>query len=120
MMTQNQQPSLREKLYALFQIDLPIQEGSGEDLCSAIKIEYTGPAMFVAVQYEVLELIFRERDLEWEVHEQRLHRENGRIYDVVQVIVLKDNDEHYPQLIENYHFDITDCIEKDLTEDSPI
>lgn len=84
---------------------------------SAIRIGYTGTAMFVAVQYEVLDLVFRHRGEEWEVHRQRLHREGGRIYDVMQIKIGAVDMERFVYRYENFYFDITDCLEKDLLEE---
>ncbi len=46
-----------------------------------------------------------------------MHRENGRIYDIMQIKTGSVDTDLLLYRYESFHFDITDCLEKDLIEE---
>ncbi|RPD38378.1 hypothetical protein [Chitinophaga barathri] len=112
--------SLRERLSALFNVSLPISGGSGETIDEPIIISITGCALFVEVQYHVLELIWKSRGLPWEVHKQNLIEHQDRTIDKLVIKTREVSEDHISYRYENFFFDITDCLETKLVQDNDV
>lgn len=109
----NQQtiPSIKEIIFQVFGVTLPIRGGMGDTMESAVIIERTLPFNdYVSIEHEVVNFIVKGRELHsWKMTKQQLLFENGKTYDKLEVnVVINKNDKLFQQA-ESYYFDITEC-----------
>ena len=104
-------PSLKEIIFQVFGVTLPIKGGMGDSMENAVIIERTLPFNdYVSIENEVVDFIAKGRELHsWNKIKQQLLFENGKTYDKLEVNVLMNQDGKLFQQTENYFFDITEC-----------
>jgi len=121
MNNQTQQPSLKEIIFEVFGVNLPIKGGMGNSLENAVIIERTFPMNdYVSTAHEVVNFIAKGRALHsWSTVKQQLLFENEKVYDKLDINVVMNQNGNLFQQTENYYFDITDCFgpEKEISED---
>jgi len=88
---------IRELIKKAFNEDLPISGGMGNSIEQAIILESAGPLNeYVSLQYQVMDLISKGRDVCWELKGQEL------------VVVVKGiNGNPMPLQTEYHYYDIT-------------
>jgi hypothetical protein len=104
-------PSLKEIIFQVFGVTLPIRGGMGDSMENAVIIERILPFTdYVSIEHEVVNFIVKGRDLHsWEMIKQQLLFENGKTYDKLEVNVVSNQEGKLVQHTENYYFDISDC-----------
>ena len=102
---------IRELIKKAFNEDLPISGGMGNSIEEAVILESAGPLNdYVSLQYQVMDLISRGRDISWELKGQELVVKDGRKYDKLEVIVKGINGNPMTLQTEYHYYDITNCI----------
>jgi hypothetical protein len=102
---------IRELIKKAFNEDLPISGGMGNSIEQAVILESGGPLNdYVTLQYQVMDLISKGRDVSWELKGQELIVKDGRKYDKLMVAVKGINGNPMPLQLENHYFDITKCM----------
>jgi hypothetical protein len=104
-------PSLKEIIFQVFGVTLPIRGGMGDSMENAVIIERILPFIdHVSIEHEVVNFIVKGRDLHsWKMIKQQLLFENGKTYDKLEVNVVSNQEGKLVQHTENYYFDISDC-----------
>lgn len=106
--------SLRERLFAQFNILLPISGGTGESIENAVVITAEGCARFVEVQFHVLDLVWKARGLPWELHKKSMHEHYDRMIDKLVIKTREVSEHNISYRYENFFFDVTGCLETRL------
>jgi len=111
MNNQSPMPSIKEIIFQVFGVSLPIRGGMGNSLENAVIIERSLPFNdYVSIEHEVLNFIAKGRDLHsWKKVGQELMFENGKTYDKLLVNVVINQNGKLVQQTENHYFDITEC-----------
>ena len=104
-------PSLKEIIFQVFGINLPIRGGMGDSIANAVIIERNDPMNdYVSVAYKVIDCIVKGREYKsWSLIRQQLIFENNKKYDKLEVTVVFAKEGKMFQQNENYFFDITEC-----------
>jgi hypothetical protein len=104
-------PSIKEIIFQVFGVTLPIRGGMGDRMENAVIIERTFPFNdYVSIEHEVINFIIKGRELHsWKKIKQQLLFEKGKTYDMLEVNVLSNQEGKLFQHTENYYFDITEC-----------
>jgi hypothetical protein len=102
--------NLRAMLKADFGIDLPISGGTGNSRDAPVVIHYRVPNDYVAVEHTVLNCLGMGRRVEWKLLQQALIEHNGRKLDQMKIETKKTTDTEILTQIENYYFDVTECL----------
>jgi hypothetical protein len=103
--------NLRELLKEDFDIDFPISGGIGNSRDNPIVIHKEHPNDYTSVEYGILRCIGVGRGVEWELVQQALLFHNGRKLDQIKIKTKENTDEQIISQIENYYFDVTECID---------
>ena len=102
---------IRELIKNAFNEDLPISGGMGNSIEQAVTLESARPLNdYVSLQYQVMDLISRGRDVSWELKGQELIVKEGRKYDKLMVAVKGINGNPMTLQIEYHYYDITNCM----------
>jgi hypothetical protein len=102
---------IKELIKKAFNEDLPISGGMGNSIEAAVILESAGPLNdYVSLQYQVMDLISKGRDVSWELKGQELIVKEGRKYDKLEVVVKGINGNPMPLQIEYHYYDITNCM----------
>ena len=102
---------IRELIKKAFNEDLPISGGMGNSIEQAVILESGGPLNdYVSLEYQVLDLISRGRDVSWELKGQELIVKEGRKYDKLEVVVKGINGNSMTLQTEYHYYDITNCM----------
>jgi hypothetical protein len=102
---------IRELIKKAFNEDLPISGGMGNSIEEAVILESAGPLYdCVSLEYHVMDLISKGRDVSWELKGQELIVKEGRKYDKLTVAVKGINGKPMPLQIEYHYYDITNYI----------
>jgi hypothetical protein len=102
---------IKELIKKAFNEDLPISGGMGNSIEQAVILESTGPLNeYVSLEYQVMDLISRGRDVSWELKGQELIVKDGRKYDKLMVAVKGINGNPMPLQTEYHYYDITNYI----------
>ena len=121
MNNQPPMPSLKEIIFQVFGVTLPIRGGMGNSLENAVIIERSLPFNdYASIEHEVVNFIVKGRELHsWKMMKQQLLFENGKTYDKLEVNVVVNQIGKPFQQTENYYFDITECFgpEKETQSD---
>jgi hypothetical protein len=90
MNNQSPMPSIKEIIFQVFGVTLPIRGGMGNSLENAVIIERSLPFNdYVSIEHEVLNFIAKGRDVHsWKKVGQELLFENGKTYDKLLVNVV--------------------------------
>ena len=104
-------PSLKEIIFQIFGVTLPIKGGMGDSMENAVIIERTLPFNdYVSIENEVVDFIAKGRELHsWNKIKQQLLFENGKTYDKLEVKLVMNQAGKLFQQTENYFFDISEC-----------
>jgi hypothetical protein len=102
---------IRELIKKAFKEDLPISGGMGNSIEQAVILESAGLLNdYVSLEYHVMDLISKGRDVSWELKGQELVVKDGRKYDKLMVAVKGINGNPMPLQIEYHYYDITNCM----------
>jgi hypothetical protein len=94
-----------------FNEDFPIGGGMGNSIEQAVILESAGPLNdYVSLQYQVMDLISKGRDVSWDLKGQELIVKEGRKYDKLMVAVKGINGNPMPLQTEYHYYDITNCM----------
>ncbi len=108
---------LRELIKNDFGVDLPIKGGMGNSIDNPIIIEKSGFINdYVATEYAVLKYLGLGRRIEWKTLGQQLLTHNNRTIDKIKIETKEATEEEIITQIENYYFDITECLGSRKTE----
>ena len=103
--------NLRNLLKADFGIDFPISGGTGNSRDNPVVILREEPNDYTSCEYGVLKCIARGRGVEWKLVQQAVMHHNGRTLDQMKVKMTTHSPDGMHHTIENYYFDITDCVD---------
>ena len=102
---------IRELIKKAFNEDLPISGGMGNSIEQAVILESAGLLNdYVSLEFHVMDLISKGRDVSWELKGQELIVKDGRKYDKLMVAVKGINGNPMPLQIEYHYYDITNCM----------
>ncbi len=102
---------IRELLMKAFNKDLPISGGMGNSIEEAVILESAGPMNdYLSLEYQVMDLISKGRDVSWELKRQLLVVKDDRKYDKLEVAVKGINGNPMPLRLEYHYYDITQCL----------
>ncbi len=102
---------IRELIKKAFKEDLPISGGMGNSIEQAVILESAGLLNdYISLEYHVMDLISKGRDVSWELKGQELVVKEGRKYDKLMVAVKGINGNPMPLQIEYHYYDITNCM----------
>jgi hypothetical protein len=102
---------IRELIKKAFNEDLPISGGMGNSIEQAVILESAGLLNdYFSLEYHVMDLISKGRDVSWELKGQELIVKDGRKYDKLMVAVKGINGNPMPLQIEYHYYDITNCM----------
>jgi hypothetical protein len=101
---------IRELLKGAFNEDLPISGGMGNSIEAAVVLESAGPLNdYLSLEYQVMDLISRGRNVSWEFKGQELVVKDDKKYDKLLVAVKGIHGNPMPLHLEYHYFDITKC-----------
>jgi hypothetical protein len=99
---------IRELIRKAFNEDLPIIGGMGNSIEEAVILESAGPMNdYLTLEYRVMDLISKGRDVSWELKRQSLVVKDDRKYDKLEVAVKGINGNPMPLRLEYHYYDIT-------------
>ena len=102
---------IRELIRKGFNEDLPISGGMGNSIEEAVILESAWPMNdYLTLEYRVMDLIAKGRDVSWELKRQSLVVKDDRKYDKLEVAVKGINGNPMPLRLENHYYDITKCL----------
>jgi hypothetical protein len=102
---------IRELIRKAFNEDLPISGGMGNSIEEAVMLESAGPMNdYLTLEYRVMDLISKGRDVSWELKRQSLVVKDDRQYDKLEVAVKGINGNPMPLRLEYHYYDITKCM----------
>jgi hypothetical protein len=102
---------IKELIKKAFNEDLPISGGMGNSIEQAVILESAGLLNdYVSLEFHVMDLISKGRDVSWELKGQELIVKDGRKYDKLMVAVKGINGNPMPLQIEYHYYDITNCM----------
>ncbi len=104
--------NLRTLLREDFGIDFPISGGTGDSIDNPIIIHKAIPNDYVGVEYDILKCIGIGRKIEWKSIGQELLVPDDKYIDKIKIEVTEKTETEIITTIENYYFDITECIGK--------
>jgi hypothetical protein len=79
---------IRELIRKAFNEDLPISGGMGNSIEEAVILESAGPMNdYLTLEYRVMDLISKGRNVSWELKRQSLVVKDDRQYDKLEVAV---------------------------------
>jgi hypothetical protein len=101
---------LRQLLRSDFGKDFPISGGFGNSKDNTIIIHRQEPNDYTSIEYSILRCLGIGRKIEWKLIKQTLLNFNGRTLDQLKIETTELADTEVISQIENYYFDITECI----------
>jgi hypothetical protein len=102
---------IRELIRKAFNEDLPISGGMGNSIEEAVILESAGPMNdYLSLEYRVMDLISKGRDVSWELKRQSLVVKDDRKYNKLEVAVKGINGNPLPLRLEYHYYDITKCM----------
>ncbi len=102
--------NLRALLKDDFGIDFPISGGTGNSIDNPIIIHKAIPNDYVGVEYDIIKCIGIGRRIQWKTIGQALMTHNNKSIDQIKIEVTEKTETEIVTTIENYYFDITQCM----------
>ncbi len=102
--------TIRERIRQDFGVDLPIKDGKGNSIDDPLVIEKVGINDYVGAEYEFLKYIGIGRGVKWKTISQALLFHKDKKIDRIKIEVIETTQTEIITTIENYYFDITECI----------
>ena len=102
---------LKQFLRQDFGVDFPISGGMGNSRDNPIHIHRIEPNDYTSVEYGVLGCLGRIRSIEWKLLQQSTLHHNGRTLDQLKIETREVTATEIITQIENYYFDITECVD---------
>ena len=102
--------TLKELLRKDFGIDLPISGGYGQSIEDPIIIQRSGINDYVGTENYILKCLGIGRGIDWNLIGQTLLKHNERYIDQMKIEARKLTDLEIITTIENYYFDVTECL----------
>jgi len=95
---------IRELIRKAFNEDLPISGGMGNSIEEAVILESAGSMNdYLTLEYRVMDLVAKGRDVSWELKRQSLIVKDDRTYDKLEVAVKGINGNPMPLRLENHY-----------------
>ncbi|HUR65583.1 MAG TPA: hypothetical protein VMZ03_04465 [Chitinophagaceae bacterium] len=69
----------------------------------------------MGIEYKLLQILGKARAIEWKMIGQEMFQHNSRTIDMIKIESKKVSDIEVITQVENYYFDITDCIESEAS-----
>lgn len=104
---------IRDLIKQDFGKDLPISGGDGNSIDTPIVIHRKAGNKYVAMEYFILQCLGEVRQIEWKLVQQALMEHHGRQIDQMKIETIQTTEHEVITKIENYYFDITECIDQD-------
>ena len=102
--------SLKELIKNECGVELPISGGFGSSIKDIIIVHRTDLNEYVRTEKFILECIGEIRDIEWSLLRQELHYYNEKKIDKIKIETKEKTNNEIITQIEDFYFDITDCI----------
>jgi hypothetical protein len=102
--------TLKDLLEKDFRTELPISGGFGNSIDNAIIIHKNGINDYVGTEYFILKCLGNARRIEWKTLGQDLLYHSNRKIDKIKIETKQLTETQIITQIENYYFDITDCL----------
>ncbi len=106
---------LRELLKNDFNIDFPISGSTASSQDNPIVIHKHDRHDHSSVEYGILRCIGFARGVEWEFIEHRSVEHNGKYLDQLTIETKKTTATEIITQLESYYFDISECVDNDIT-----
>ena len=103
--------TLKELLKSDFGVDLPISGGFGNSIDNPIILHRTDLNDYVGTESFILKCLGKGRKIEWKLLGQELLNQNERNVDKIKIETKQSTNNEIITQIENYYFDITECLE---------
>ncbi|MEO6819140.1 MAG: hypothetical protein ABI266_04065 [Ginsengibacter sp.] len=102
--------NLKKLLLDDFNMDLPISGGIGNSIDNPFLIGKTNLSYYVGTEMAVLKYLGLGRRIEWKTIQQELLTHNSRRLDKIKIETKKTTEDQVITQIENFYFDINDCL----------
>jgi hypothetical protein len=102
--------TLRELLKQDFDIDFPISGGFGNSREQPVIIHQETPNDYTSVEYGILRCLGIGRGIEWKLKQQATIKHEGKTLDQMKIETIQTTEKEVITQIENYYFDITECV----------
>jgi hypothetical protein len=102
--------TIRELIKKDFGVDLPVKGELGNSIDNPLIIERTKINDYVSTEFAFLKYIGIGRRITWKLISQALMSHNGRMIDKVKIETKQITETEVITQIENYYFDISDCL----------
>jgi hypothetical protein len=102
--------ALKELLKSDFGVDLPISGGFGNSIDNPIIIHSTDLNDYVGTEKLILNCLGKGREIEWRILKQEILSHSEKKFDKIKIETIQTTDSEIITQIENYYFDITDCV----------
>jgi hypothetical protein len=102
---------LRKLLRDDFKIDFPISGGTGNSTDNPIVIHRQEPNDYTSVEYGVLRCLGIGRGIEWRLIQQSVMHHNNKTMDQLKIETKEITETEIITEVENYYFDITECVD---------
>ena len=108
--------TLRELIKLDFDAELEISGGIGNSLENSIIIHRTSLNDYVGTEYFILKCLGAGRRVEWKIIGQELLSANEKKIDKIKIQTIETTAQEIITQIENYYFDITECLDNSTEE----
>jgi hypothetical protein len=105
--------TLKEMLSKDFNVDLPISGEFGNSIDNPIIIHKTSLNDYIATEHFILKCIAIGRGIDWKKIGQGLYKHNDKNIDCIKIETTEITELEIITQIENYYFDITECMSFD-------
>ncbi len=102
--------TLKDLLEKDFIVELPMSGGFGNSIDNAIIIHREGINDYVGTEHFIIKCLGIGRRVEWKILGQELLTHNNKKIDKIKIETKQFTETEIITQIENYYFDITDCI----------
>lgn len=110
--------TLKDILFQQFNLDLPISGKEGGSIDSPIIIHREGMNDYIGVESAILKHFMLMHGVEWKRKGQSLIEYKNRLIDEIKVEVRKETGGKIVTFIDNFYFDITECLNKESKEEN--
>lgn len=109
--------TLKDILEEDFRVELPISGGFGNSIDNAIIIHRDGMNDYVGTEHFILKCLGIGRRVEWKILKQELLSYNNKKIDRISIETKQLIESKTITQVENYYFDITDCLEIEIQQE---
>jgi hypothetical protein len=108
--------TIKELIKSDFDVELDISGGTGNSLENSIIIHRTSLNDYVGTEYFILKCLGAGRRVEWNKISQELLSANEKKIDKIKIQTIETTAQEIITQIENYYFDITECLDNSSEE----